>query len=595
MKKGALLLSILFLSSLETTAQVSIAFLFEQTADSLVFEKYKGNMPKIAADSLAAAHILRGSLRGLQAQGFAEASFDTIVRTDSTLTAKLHLGKRYVWTHINTHSIPPQYLAEIGFRKGLLDKKNFSPQALFDMETRLLSFVESIGYPFAQVWLDSLAIDEGQVSAQIKLREGQFFRFDTIQLVGLLRLNPRFLENYLDIRRGSAFNREKVLRLTTRLSELPYLSLRQSPTMRFTEGGKAHAILYLDPRKASRWDFLVGVQPNTAADGSQKFGITFNGTADLQNLLGMGESLFANFENLRPQSPRLKVKLAYPYILNLPFGFDGSFDLYKRDTTYIETFANAGAQYLFGGSDYLKLFWQNYRASNLIVNALEIKRFKRLPPTLDVTTNMAGLEFSKQKLDYRFNPRRGWALILRGGAGLRLVRQNSDILSLSDTSFNFARLYDTVPLRSFQYRADIKAEVFIPILKRSTLKLGMTGGGFLSATPIALNEQYRIGGNRLLRGFDEESLFVTRYAVSSLEYRLLIGRNSFLYAFGDFAYTENHTRTSRSADFPMGFGAGITFETKVGLFGVTLALGRQEQNPVDFRNVKTHFGYVSLF
>ena len=126
----------------------------------------------------------------------------------------------------------------------------------------------------------------------------------------------------------------------------------------------------------------------------------------------------------------------------------------------------------------------------------------------------------------------------------------------------------------------------MPVLKRSVLKLAVTSGWLFTSSPISQNEQYRIGGNRLLRGFDEESLFATRYAVGTLEYRLLIGRNSYLYAFGDVGYIENKTRTTQTKDTPIGFGAGITFETNVGLFGVTLALGQQRGNPVDFRNVK---------
>ena len=61
------------------------------------------------------------------------------------------------------------------------------------------------------------------------------------------------------------------------------------------------------------------------------------------------------------------------------------------------------------------------------------------------------------------------------------------------------------------------------------------------------------------------------------------------------AYIQNKTRTYENNDIPLGFGAGMTFETNVGLFGVTLAVGRQQAQIVDFRNVKTHFGYVSLF
>jgi hypothetical protein len=48
-------------------------------------------------------------------------------------------------------------------------------------------------------------------------------------------------------------------------------------------------------------------------------------------------------------------------------------------------------------------------------------------------------------------------------------------------------------------------------------------------------------------------------------------------------------------DFPFGFGAGTTFETKVGLFGLTYALGQQQDNPISFKTGKIHFGYVNYF
>ena len=369
--------------------------------------------------------------------------------------------------------------------------------------------------------------------------------------------------------------------------------------MSFTDIKTARLTLFLENKKASQWDFLVGVQPTTTADGAQKFLITFNGKGDFQNVIfGRGERLFFNLERVRPESPRLNVKATYPFILNLPFGFDGAFDLYKRDTTYIETNVNLGGQYMLGGSNYVKVFWQNYQANNLIINNLQVIGTKRLPQTLDVTTNMFGLEYQRQTLDYRFNPRRGMLNILRGSAGVRQVRRNSDILALRDPNnakFDFSKLYDTVTLRSFQYRIDLKTDVFIPILKRAALKIGLTSGILLTPTPISQNEQYRIGGSRLMRGFDEESLFATRYAIGTLEYRLLVGRNSYLYTFGDAGYIQNFTRTTRTSDTPIGFGAGITFETKVGLFGVSLAVGKQRTNPLDLQNVKTHFGYVSLF
>ncbi|MCB0566000.1 MAG: hypothetical protein KDD01_16640, partial [Phaeodactylibacter sp.] len=72
-------------------------------------------------------------------------------------------------------------------------------------------------------------------------------------------------------------------------------------------------------------------------------------------------------------------------------------------------------------------------------------------------------------------------------------------------------------------------------------------------------------------------------------------QNSYLYAFGDYAYVEDKTSTKNITDQPYGFGAGITFETAVGLFGVSLAYGKRLDNPIDFSAPKVHFGYVSLF
>ena len=91
------------------------------------------------------------------------------------------------------------------------------------------------------------------------------------------------------------------------------------------------------------------------------------------------------------------------------------------------------------------------------------------------------------------------------------------------------------------------------------------------------------------------SVFATRYVVGTLEWRVLLGRNSYFYLFGDAGYVSNVTRTTRIYDYPLGFGGGITFETSVGLFGVSFAVGKQQNTSFDLRNVKVHFGYVSLF
>jgi outer membrane protein assembly factor BamA len=587
----------LFFLLIEAKAQLSMVYLFENTNDSLLFHKTV-QPTKTVQDSLKSLEILRGYLVMFQKEGYLEVSFDSLIVKENFLKIKTHIGKRYESALIRSGNVPQPFLNALGFNEKYIPNKPFSFVEISNLEEGILKQAENNGYPFAKVWLDSISLENERISAALYMNLGSFFTFDSLHIDGFVRINPNFLAHYLDIKKGDVFNRLKIAQVSQRLAGLTFLQERQKTTVTFKENNTAVVHLLLDTKKSSRWDFLVGILPNTALNGGQKFTISFNGNADFQNILGRGERLFANFENLRPQSPRLNLKLNLPYVLNTPFGFDGAFDLYKRDSLYLETHLTLGSQYELGVNNCLKLFWNRYKANNLIINKLQVISSRKLPPTLDVSSQTFGIEWSHQGVDYRFNPRKGFSILLRGGAGLRQVRKNFDILSLkdpNDASFNFSKLYDTLSLNSFQYKIETQMAVYLPVFKRSTVKIGLQASSIFTSSLISLNEQYRIGGSKIQRGFDEESLFATQYLVGTLEYRLHIGRNSYLYAFSDVGYIADVSRSSRYFHTPIGFGVGITFETKVGLFGFSLAAGRDTNQALDLRNTKTHFGYISLF
>jgi hemolysin activation/secretion protein len=188
---------------------------------------------------------------------------------------------------------------------------------------------------------------------------------------------------------------------------------------------------------------------------------------------------------------------------------------------------------------------------------------------------------------------------VRGVAGFNTVLRNNQIEALrdpQDSLFRFSSLYDSIAGRAARYRLEAQAQWFIPLFVRSTLKLGARSGGIFSDKPVYANEQYRLGGNKLQRGFNEESLFATRFAVATAEFRLLIGQNSFLSAFTDYGYIENRTDRNRLFQRPWGLGAGLNFETQAGIFGINLAVGRPDAGQAfDWRAPKFHLGYVSLF
>lgn len=566
------------------------------------FLEKKLKLKKVHTDSMAVILELKKAIRQLQDNAYLEASVERLVRKDSTYTAYFRVGAPYEWASLKNGNVENAFLSKVGFRERLYQNKPFHYKDLVKLQESLLEYAENNGYPFASVWLDSLAVKRGSISATLMMRKNQLVFFEEINIIGEAKISKAYLQNYLGIKTGEPYSKAQVLKIRNRIKELPFLIEKRDATVTFT-GEKATINLFLDPKKASRFDFIFGFLPTAnAAVGPdpevRRFQFTATFEADMHNQFGLGERIFVEFEQLRPETQDLELQFAYPFIFDLPFGIDTKFNLYKRDTSYLDVISDLGIQYLFEGGNYLKAFWGQATTNILNVNENQILQSRRLPAALDVSNSTFGLEYNLQKLDYRFNPRKGWSFKIRGGAGIKKIKKNNTIISLEDSEdldFKFESLYDTLNLSTFQYKISSNVEGYLPVLSNGVLKGAVQLGGILSEEDIYLNEQFRLGGNRMMRGYDEETIFATRYAVLTLEYRLLLGQNSYLYTFGDYGYIENKTATVDRIERPLGLGAGITFETGVGIFGFSLALGRLPDNSFDFRNTKTHFGYISYF
>lgn len=583
----AVLAGFVFLFSIKTAAQPNYHLQISPLDQDSFFIKKNLLFQTKFTDTTLIFSELKNVLAQLRSQAYLEASIDTVARQDSVFTAWLHTGRPYQWATLENGNVDEEFLDRSGFRERLYRGKPVNFAQIFKMQERLLQQAENNGFPFATVRLDSAGFGEDGLTAKIFLEKNRLVFFDSLNVEGDAKISKSYLRSYLGIRQGEPYSRRKVLKIRNRLRELPFLKEKKNATVTFWED-QANVRLYLEKKRASRFDFLLGVLPDNGRP-EQKLLITGTFNAEFQNQFGLGERISAAFERLRPQTQRLELAFAYPYILDLPFGVDVKFNQYKRDSTYTDIIGEFGVQYLFEGGNYLKAFW-NTTASNLLsVDTIAVRQ-GRFPHQLDVKNSAFGLEGNWQRLDYRFNPRRGWAVLLKGSAGTRQIRRNQAILNVAE---NF---YDTLPGRTFRFVLDGKVERYFPVMQRSAVKLAARSGAIISEEPVYQNEQYRIGGNRIMRGFDEESIFATFYNVFTLEYRLLIGQNSWFYVFGDYGYVENRRFGQPNRyDRPLGFGGGMTFETTAGVFGISLAVGKQEGVPVDFRNPKVHFGYVSIF
>jgi outer membrane protein assembly factor BamA len=341
----------------------------------------------------------------------------------------------------------------------------------------------------------------------------------------------------------------------------------------------------------------VGFLPNADPFGiNRKLLLTVDANILLRNSLGSGETIGLMWQHLQRGSPRLNLLYEQPYIFRSPFGFRFSLDMYKLDSLFLNVNMNLGVNYQLGEKQTASVFIQ--RRSTIVsgINAATVIQTRQLPQEADVSSLNLGVGYDYNSTDYRLNPRKGVQLTVTTTAGTKRIKKNNLILELkdpSDPSFDFERLYDTVKQNAYQFRVQAAGAKFLPLGRQTTLKLGANAGMFQSPS-IFRNEHFQIGGNRLLRGFNEESQFVSQYAVGTIEFRLLTGMNSNIFAFADGGWGRYPLERVSSHTYISG-GLGLSFQPKAGLINVTWAVGKRDDAAFNLRQSKIHIGFVSFF
>ena len=530
----------------------------------------------------------------LASKGYPVASVDSFWTTISAINLQVYLGTKYNWVQLTPVNIEKKALDESGFQEKNFLNKPINITQLQLLQQRILTYYEKEGYPFAAVFLDSVQIDNDKINALLKADKGVLYHIDSIRVYGKVSLNKKFLQHYLGISNGSVYNKEKLQQVDKRMQELPYLTPVQGSDLTMLGAGSV-LNLYLQPKKSSQINFLIGFLPASGESG--KLQLTGDVNLDLKNMLGSGEAILLKWQQLQLKSPRLNLGYNQPYIFNTAFGFDFLFDLFKKDSTFLQINAQLGLQFALSSTQTGKIFvqWQNTSLLSGAIDTNSIKASKRLPANIDVNSVNVGLNYDWIKTNYRFNPHSGNEINIIATVGIKNVKQNNDIVSIKDPSFNYASLYDSIKPKSYQLKLKLAAAHYFPVGKASTVKAGINTGMY-SSPSIFRNELFQIGGYKLLRGFDEESIYANRYAVVTAEYRNLISLNSYLFLFVDAGWVKNKYQSVNVNNQFIGGGLGIVYETKLGLLNLSYAVGKRDDIKFNLReSSKLHFGYINYF
>lgn len=548
-------------------------------------------------DSLAFADYIKQLVLNYNELGYLAARIDSIYIQQDTAQLVLNLGNRYRWVRLNKGNVMQEAITAAGFRVNEFDDKIFSPEEYTRRIVRIIQYLERSGYPFASIVLDSIQIDSNTISASLNLTLHEFIVYDSIEIIGEANIKKWFLHRYLSMKLGSPYNEQHVKRIDARLNQLPYLSTSRNAAMYFY-GNKAKPIIFIENRRANNFDGVVGFAPNNqqTTQGGNNLLITGEGNLKLQNLFATGKYLEINFRSFLGNSQELRLRTAYPYIFKSNIGLDYDLRLLRQDTSFLDVRNTIGVQYRFAGEEQIRFFYTVEQTTLITVDTNRIKALGTLPEISDLVNYQYGTSGKMVRYDYFINPRKGFGFDISGSIGSKQIRRNPtiDALRLTSPEGNQFGLYDSVPLRMIQYTVQGSGDVFIPIINNFVFRTQFMGA-HIEAPRLFLSELYRIGGIRTLKGFDEQAIFASTYAIVNTEIRYLLQKNAHALLFWNGAYYQNAASPQRPSDTPFGFGAGVNFETGAGIFSLYYALGREQQNSIDFRRAKVHFGLINYF
>ncbi|MDX1627172.1 MAG: hypothetical protein R3345_00650 [Fulvivirga sp.] len=537
-----------------------------------------GDEVMTARDTLDMVRQVNGHLTNLHAEGYLLASvINTKTVHDSLHRVYLAKGELFEWAGLKKGNLSDLLINKAGFREKFYRQRPFKPAELAAFYKRILNQSERNGYPFAQVGLDSVQIENNKIRAAIDYQPGPLITFDSLVVRPDVSVKKAWLQTYLQIVPGQPFNQAVVDQLDEKIDDLNFLSMDSLPGITF-QNEQATVYLHVKKVPVNTIDGIVGFLPNEKADGSML--ITGEFDMSLYNLFNSGKGLGVHWQSLKPESQLLEIAYRHPNLLHSPLHFESSFYLLKEDTTFLNRKGVFRLRYAPGAHG---LGFFTRLESSRLLGTTETALTTNAAIS-DFNVNYYGLNYSYKKMSRRGVPR-GIQSFIELAIGDKEVKQNN--LLPPDA-------FDRLARKSTQYFMQGRLQWLSPVGKKLGLSTTIEGGKLINDN-LFLNDLFRVGGLNSLRGFNENFFFASDYGLLSMELRYYYSYDSFLFIFYDQSYLYYNLGENIFEDYPLGVGAGLSLSVGKGQLNLVYALGRSAEQPMSINLSKFHFGYTAKF
>ncbi len=444
------------------------------------------------------------------------------------------------------------------------DKTYFNANDFSEKIKKWIVLMNNNGFPFAEFEFEKSEIINSKINLICNLISGPLVKIDSIINPEITKKELQLVYKFTDIRNGDLFELNKIYKISENIKNTGFIEEIRPPAYEFIDN-KASIYTYFKPQSKNSINGLVGIQPGE----NETVQFTGNVALNFQNALSYGEVLKFNWRRMFNSSQNLIAELSYPFLFNTNFEVQGGLDMIKKDSSFFNFNSKLIINYKSNSNFSNGFLFTNNNSTNLLEDEYS-----------STSVNSFGFVTNFKKLDNPFNPRKGFKI-------------------KSEIAYGWKETYaiDTVAnniLKSPNFNGNLSFSSYLSLLKRTTFKIKLSGST-IQNNILYENELTRIGGYKTIRGFDEESIWVSSFVLGNFEFRYLIDEKSNVFLFSDFAWTESKTNNFLMEDYFQSFGFGTNISMPNGLLTLIYGLGRKIDNPFLIRTGKIHLGFTSYF
>lgn len=444
------------------------------------------------------------------------------------------------------------------------DKTYFNANDFSEKIKKWIILMNNNGFPFAEFEFEKSEIINSKINLICNLISGPLVKIDSIINPEITKKELQLVYKFTDIRNGDLFELNKIYKISENIKNTGFIEEIRPPAYEFIDN-KASIYTYFKPQSKNSINGLVGIQPGE----NETVQFTGNVALNFQNALSYGEVLKFNWRRMFNSSQNLIAELSYPFLFNTNFEVQGGLDMIKKDSSFFNFNSKLIINYKSNSNFSNGFLFTNNNSTNLLEGDYS-----------STSVNSFGFVTNFKKLDNPFNPRKGFKI-------------------KSEIAYGWKETYaiDTVAnniLKSPNFNGNLSFSSYLSLLKRTTFKIKLSGST-IQNNILYENELTRIGGYKTIRGFDEESIWVSSFVLGNFEFRYLIDEKSNVFLFSDFAWTESKTNNFLMEDYFQSFGFGTNISMPNGLLTLIYGFGRKIDNPFLIRTGKIHLGFTSYF